>query len=55
VGFCLVAVSLPQYAEYKDIALGGYKALTKLKRELNIKDCPKCTTPMEKIEGCVSM
>ncbi|KAH6700676.1 hypothetical protein BKA61DRAFT_705721 [Leptodontidium sp. MPI-SDFR-AT-0119] len=30
-------------AEYKDIASGGYEALAKLKRELNIKDCPKCT------------
>jgi hypothetical protein len=42
-------------AEYKDIASGGYEALAKLKRELNIKDCPKCTTPMEKTEGCNHM
>jgi IBR domain, a half RING-finger domain len=42
-------------AEYKDIASGGYDALAKLKRELNIKDCPKCTTPMEKTEGCNHM
>jgi hypothetical protein len=42
-------------AEYKDIASGGYEALVKLKRELNIKDCPKCTTPMEKTEGCNHM
>lgn len=42
-------------AEYKDIASGGYEALEKLKRELNIKDCPKCTTPMEKTEGCNHM
>jgi hypothetical protein len=41
--------------EYKDIASGGVKALKKLKRELNIKDCPKCTTPMEKTEGCNHM
>jgi hypothetical protein len=40
------------YAEYKDIASGGLKALEKLKRELNIKDCPKCSTPMEKVDGC---
>ena len=39
-------------AEYKDIESGGYEALEKLKRELNIKDCPKCKTPMEKTEGC---
>lgn len=42
-------------AEYKDIASGGYEALERLKRELNIKDCPKCTTPMEKTEGCNHM
>ena len=42
-------------AEYKEIASGGYEALAKLKRELNIKDCPKCTTPMEKTEGCNHM
>ncbi|KAK5266905.1 hypothetical protein LTR99_006137 [Exophiala xenobiotica] len=42
-------------AEYKDIASGGYEALQRLKSELNIKDCPKCTTPMEKTEGCNHM
>lgn len=39
-------------AEYKDIESGGYEALEKLKRKLNIKDCPKCKTAMEKTEGC---
>ena len=39
-------------AEYRDIKSGGYEALEKLKRELNIKDCPKCKTPIEKTEGC---
>ncbi|KAH8701348.1 hypothetical protein GQ44DRAFT_693493 [Phaeosphaeriaceae sp. PMI808] len=42
-------------AEYKDIASGGIKALEKLKRELNIKDCPRCKTPMEKTMGCNHM
>jgi hypothetical protein len=42
-------------AEYKDIQSGGYEALEQLKKELNIKDCPKCTTPMEKTEGCNHM
>jgi hypothetical protein len=42
-------------AEYKDIASGGYEALAKLKKELNIKDCPKCSTPLEKTEGCNHM
>ncbi|RFU27734.1 hypothetical protein B7463_g8590, partial [Scytalidium lignicola] len=38
-------------AQYKD----GYEALKKLKKELNIKDCPRCTTPMEKTEVCNHM
>lgn len=42
-------------AEYKDITSGGYEALERLKKELNIKDCPKCTTPIEKTEGCNHM
>jgi hypothetical protein len=42
-------------AEYKDIASGGLEALEKLKKELNIKDCPKCSTPMEKVDGCNHM
>lgn len=42
-------------AEYKDEASGGYEALKKVKKELGIKDCPKCTTPLEKIEGCNHM
>ncbi|EED13648.1 ariadne RING finger, putative [Talaromyces stipitatus ATCC 10500] len=42
-------------AEYKDEISGGYEALRKLKMELGIKDCPKCTTPLEKTEGCNHM
>jgi CCCH-type zinc finger/IBR domain, a half RING-finger domain/Zinc finger C-x8-C-x5-C-x3-H type (and similar) len=42
-------------SEYKDIASGGHEALARLKKELNIIDCPKCTTPMEKTEGCNHM
>ncbi|KAF2847212.1 hypothetical protein T440DRAFT_457067 [Plenodomus tracheiphilus IPT5] len=42
-------------AEYKDIASGGLEALEKLKKELNIKDCPKCSTAMEKVYGCNHM
>lgn len=42
-------------AEYKDEASGGYEALKKLKKELGIKDCPRCTTPLEKTEGCNHM
>jgi hypothetical protein len=42
-------------AEYKDIASGGYEALKRLKKELNIKDCPRCSTSMEKTDGCNHM
>lgn len=42
-------------AEYKDEASGGYEAVKKLKKKLGIKDCPKCTTPLEKTEGCNHM
>lgn len=42
-------------AEYKDEISGGYEALKKLKKELGIKDCPKCMTPLEKTEGCNHM
>jgi len=42
-------------AEYEDIKSGGYEALEKLKKELNIKDCPRCKTSMEKTEGCNHM
>ena len=31
------------------------EALRGLKRKLNIKDCPKCSTPMEKVMGCNHM
>lgn len=39
----------------KDIESGGYEALEKLKRELNIKHCPRRKTPMEKTAGCNHM
>lgn len=42
-------------AEYKDYASGGREALERLKKELRIKDCPKCSTPMEKTDGCNHM
>lgn len=42
-------------AEYKDIVSGGIEALEKLKKELNIKDCPRCKIPMEKTTGCNHM
>ena len=40
-------------AEHEDMNSG--EGLKDLKRELEIKDCPKCTTPLEKIEGCNHM
>ncbi|KAI2465952.1 hypothetical protein F4781DRAFT_371532 [Annulohypoxylon bovei var. microspora] len=42
-------------ADYKDFSTGGYAALEKLKKDIGIKDCPKCKTPLEKIEGCNHM
>jgi len=38
--------------EYKDITSGGYKALERLKKKLKIKDYPRCSTPIEKTDGC---
>ena len=52
---CCTPYSEYTCAEYKDIVSGSYKALEKLKRELNIKDCPKCTMPIEKTQGCNHM
>ncbi len=32
--------------------LGGARAFRAYKRKRGIKDCPNCTTPIEKVEGC---
>ncbi|PPJ53071.1 hypothetical protein CBER1_11951 [Cercospora berteroae] len=42
-------------AEYAEISSGGYEAFEKFKKEMNIKDCPRCKTPMEKTYGCNHM
>ncbi|KAI1459626.1 hypothetical protein F4805DRAFT_48202 [Annulohypoxylon moriforme] len=42
-------------ADYRDISTGGYAAFEKLKKEIGIKDCPKCKTPLEKTDGCDHM
>ncbi|KAK4033478.1 hypothetical protein C8A01DRAFT_19571 [Parachaetomium inaequale] len=42
-------------AEHKERTSGGYEALERVKKELGIKDCPKCRTAMEKIAGCNHM
>jgi hypothetical protein len=42
-------------ADYKDLKSGGYEALEKFKKAMNIKDCPRCGTPVDKTEGCNHM
>jgi hypothetical protein len=42
-------------AEHKDNASGGLKAFAEAKERLGIKDCSKCKTSMEKIDGCNHM
>ena len=42
-------------ADWKEHVSGGYAAFERFKKQMNIKDCPKCSTPIEKIEGCNHM
>ncbi|KAI0436738.1 hypothetical protein F4803DRAFT_207778 [Xylaria telfairii] len=42
-------------AEYQDVSSGRQEANERLKKEMGIKDCPKCKTPLEKTEGCNHM
>ncbi|KAK4185172.1 hypothetical protein QBC35DRAFT_28671 [Podospora australis] len=42
-------------AEHKDMASGGYAALQEAKKRLGIKDCPRCKTAIEKVDGCDHM
>lgn len=42
-------------AEHNGDTTGGVEALNKIKQELNIKDCPKCGTSIEKNGGCNHM
>lgn len=44
-----------KYAENKDLVSSKPKALTNLKKELNIKDCPEYSTPIENVDGCNHM
>ncbi|XXH01055.1 hypothetical protein Hte_007406 [Hypoxylon texense] len=52
---CHAQHGLMSCADYQDVSTGGYAAFEKLKREIGIKDCPKCKTPLEKTWGCNHM
>ncbi|ERT03297.1 uncharacterized protein SPSK_08556 [Sporothrix schenckii 1099-18] len=49
---CHVAHEGLSCADHREWASGGYAALEKAKRELGIKSCPKCSTLIEKRDGC---
>lgn len=42
-------------AEHRGDASGGLAELIRIKEELGVKDCPKCTTSIERTEGCNHM
>ncbi|KAI0478340.1 hypothetical protein F4859DRAFT_513922 [Xylaria cf. heliscus] len=42
-------------AEHQDVSSGRQEANERLKKEMGIKDCPKCRTPLEKTDGCNHM
>jgi len=60
---CFIAVCTACYnqhgsmtcADYKDLASGGYAAFEKFMKEMHVKDRPRCSTPMEKTDGCNHM
>ncbi|KAK4149340.1 hypothetical protein C8A00DRAFT_18957 [Chaetomidium leptoderma] len=57
---CLTAVCTSCHASHQDISCadhkelvsGGYAALKEAKQRLGIKDCPMCSTAIEKTDGC---
>ncbi|KAI1363112.1 hypothetical protein F5Y08DRAFT_252378 [Xylaria arbuscula] len=41
--------------DHQDIVSGRAEANERLKKEIGVKNCPKCATPLEKTEGCNHM
>jgi len=42
-------------ADVQDLRTGGHEAARKLKAAWGCKDCPNCTIPVEKLDGCPHM
>jgi hypothetical protein len=42
-------------ADHREFGSGGREELAKIKKQLGIKDCPRCKTAMEKTDGCNHM
>jgi hypothetical protein len=48
---CFEAVCTACHERHGTLTCAEYRDISTIKRRLNIKNCPKCTTPMKKTEG----